>query len=151
MTRLSIYGTLAVALFASACGGKEQAADTSGSASTSPPTTLGAQTPDPGGKVLTIEMTTDDKGVNRFSPSTFEARSGDVLRFTLVTGVHNVHFPADSNPGASLPPAGPLLQLPGQTTDIKVNWPEGTFRFQCDPHALLGMLGQVRVDDSESQ
>ena len=29
----------------------------------------------------------------------FEVHRGDVIRFVLKSGVHNVHFLADSNPG----------------------------------------------------
>ncbi|MFL5576746.1 MAG: plastocyanin/azurin family copper-binding protein [Gemmatimonadaceae bacterium] len=39
-----------------------------------------------------------------------------------------------------------MLQLPGQTIDVKVNWAPGTHYFQCDPHAALGMVGHVKVE-----
>jgi plastocyanin len=69
-----------------------------------------------------------------------------VIRYTLVQGVHNAHFLPDSNPGKpGLPPAGPLLQVPGQTYDVKVTWDAGSYYYQCDPHALLGMVGRVTV------
>jgi plastocyanin len=145
--RTPSYITLAMLAFA--CG-KEQPAGETGAATPSPsvPAATGAQTPDPGRKVITIEMTTDEKGVNKFTPAKFEAHRGDVLRFTLVAGVHNVHFLADSNPpGVALPPASALLQLPGQTVDVKVTWAPGKYYFQCDPHALLGMIGRVEVED----
>jgi plastocyanin len=99
------------------------------------------------GKVITVNVTTDEKG-NYFSPAEIEAKEGDVLRFTLVTGVHNVHFLADSNAGHSnLPPASDMLQLPGQTYDVPLTFGEGTFYFQCDPHVALGMKGHVKVED----
>ena len=116
----------------------------------SPATTTpgAALTPAPGGKVIVIEMTTDAQGNNKFSPNNFEAHQGDVLRFTLGSGVHNVNFLADSNRTlTNAPPASPLLQLPGQTYDIAVDFPEGRYFFQCDPHALLGMVGHVKVED----
>jgi plastocyanin len=97
--------------------------------------------------VITIDMTTDDLGNNKFTPAEFTANPGDVMRFTLSTGVHNVHFLADSNP--SLKPAptpSPLLQLPGQTWDIAVDFAVGRYYFQCDPHALLGMIGHLTVE-----
>lgn len=144
---------ITLALFAFACG-KEQPDGEPEAATPSPsvPAATGAQTPDPGGKVITIEMTTDEKGVNKFTPADFEAHRGDVLRFTLVTGVHNVHFLADSNPpGVALPPASALLQLPGQTVDLKVTWPAGKYYFQCDPHALLGMVGRLEVEDESRE
>ena len=145
---LSSGAMISAILLALACGGEQPAPDTATATPPSSPSTSGAQTPDAGRKVITIEMTTDEKGVNKFSPANFEAHRGDVLRFTLVTGVHNVHFLADSNPpGVALPPASALLQLPGQTVDVKVTWAPGKYFFQCDPHALLGMIGRVEVED----
>jgi plastocyanin len=111
--------------------------------------TGGPLTPAAGGKVITIEMMTDEQGNNRFSPNDVQANQGDVLRYTLVTGVHNVHFVADSNKAVAseLPAASPLLQAPGQTFDIAVSWAPGRYYFQCDPHALLGMVGHLKVED----
>lgn len=134
-----------------ACGGgekQEPAHDTMKMAPSAPAATPGAPlTPREGGRVITIELTTDAAGVNKFSPNEFEAHQGDVMRFTLGSGVHNVHFLADSNRTlTSPPPASPLLQLPGQTYDIAVDFPEGRYYFQCDPHALLGMVGHVKVE-----
>lgn len=147
MTRLSC-STAFLALSILACGGEQPASDSPSNAAPPAAAPAGAQTPDPGRKVITIEMTTDEKGVNKFTPAEFEAHRGDVLRFTLVTGVHNVNFLPDSNPrGVTLPPPSALLQLPGQTVDIKVTWPEGKYYFQCDPHALLGMIGRLEVED----
>ena len=103
-------------------------------------------TPDAGGKVITVQMETDDAGNNKFDPADFEAKKGDVIRYTLKGGVHNVHFLADSNAGKTgLPAASQMLQLPGQTVDVKVDWAPGAYYYQCDPHALLGMKGHVRV------
>jgi plastocyanin len=70
-----------------------------------------------------------------------------VIRFTLKSGVHNVNFLADSNPGAKgLPGPSDMLQLPGQTYDVKVSFAPGRYYFQCDPHVALGMKGRVRVE-----
>jgi plastocyanin len=49
----------------------------------------------------------------------------------------------------NLPAASPLLQVPGQTYDIAVNMAAGRYYFQCDPHALLGMIGYVKVEDED--
>lgn len=98
------------------------------------------------GKTIVIEVHTDSSG-NYFKPNQVTAHEGDVLRFTLVTGVHNVHFLPDSNPGKKgLPAASDFLQIPGQTVDIPVSFEEGTYYFQCDPHALLGMKGHLVVE-----
>ncbi len=97
------------------------------------------------GTVHEIMMSTDDKG-SFFTPNTISAKPGDVLRFKLAVGVHNVNFLADSNPGKSgLPSVSPFLQLPGQTYDVPLTFGNGTFYFQCDPHAALGMKGHVTV------
>lgn len=83
-----------------------------------------------------------------FEPSEIVAQRGDVLRFKLEAGVHNVSFPADRNPrGVALPEASPFLQLPGQTHDITVDMPAGSYFFQCDPHVVLGMTGTLTVRD----
>jgi plastocyanin len=149
MTKQWWYALAAAGILVTACGGERAPADQAGSsqpAATATPAG-GPATPDAGGKVVLVEMETDAAGVNKFEPATVTARRGDVVRFTLISGVHNVHFLADSNPGkAGLPPASALLQLPHQTYDLKVTWEPGTYYFQCDPHALLGMVGHLTVE-----
>jgi plastocyanin len=136
-----------------ACGGDStQADDSNGSDARA----VGSSTPAPGeqarptGRIIEVRMTTDEKG-NYFAPADLEAHPGDVLRFTLVSGVHNVHFTPELNPGVSgLPPMSDMLQLPGQTYDVPVTLPLGRYQFQCDPHAALGMLGKLEVEDDNS-
>ena len=131
-----------------ACGGDRAPADETATSQPAGSATSasGPVSPDAGGKIILVEMETDAAGVNKFEPANFEAKRGDVIRFTLISGVHNAHFLPDSNPGkAGLPAAGPLLQLPHQTYDVKVTWQPGQYYYQCDPHALLGMTGRVTV------
>ena len=136
---------VALAAFTVACGGEkktEQAAATA-----APAVSTGSETPCPTCKVIEITMTSNEKG-NFFAPNKIDAHKGDVLRFNVNVGVHNVDFLPDSNPGKTgLPPQSPMLQLPGQTWDIKLSFGTGTFYFQCLPHALLGMQGHVKVED----
>ena len=137
--------TIILAAVLAACGDKPPAPAPAAPAATA----SGPITPCATCKVITVKMTTSEAG-NFFEPSKFEAHEGDVLRFTLVTGVHNVHFLPDSNPGKKgLPPMSDMLQLPGQTKDILLNFGEGTFYFQCDPHAALGMTGRVKVEERD--
>ncbi|MDF1504649.1 plastocyanin/azurin family copper-binding protein [Roseisolibacter sp. H3M3-2] len=139
---------LALVALLAACGGEAPAPAPSSepAAQQQAPASGGEQTPDAGGRVITVEMATDDAGNNVFRPAEVSARPGDVVRYTLVSGVHNVHFVADSSPGVSgLPKAGDMLQLQGQTWDFKVALPAGRYFFQCDPHALLGMVGHLTV------
>ncbi|HKT07882.1 MAG TPA: hypothetical protein VJR24_08305, partial [Gemmatimonadaceae bacterium] len=104
-----------------ACGGNAPASGESTAASptvaapAAAPAAAGPQTPDPGRRVITVQLIADDKG-SRFEPSEIEAHRGDVIRFTLSLGVHNVDFLPDSNPGAQgLPAPSDMLQLAGQT------------------------------------
>ena len=124
--------------------GSESATATGGAPAAT--TAGGEQAPDAGGQVITVKMITDGTS-NRFEPADFDAKKGDVIRYVLETGVHNVHFLADSNPGRLGLPATPgdYLQLPGQTWDVKVTWEPGRYYYQCDPHAALGMVGHVNV------
>jgi plastocyanin len=146
MRTLSVL-TLATAL--AACS-KPDGATPSAEAAPVPATAApdAAPTPDPDRKVIEIKMMTAPDGQNKFEPAEFEAHRGDVLHFVLEAGVHNVDFLPDSNPGkAGLPKASDMLQLPGQSFDVKVTWEPGKYYFQCDPHALLGMVGRVEVED----
>ena len=111
------------------------------------PSPAAAEGATPTGTVIEIKAITDDQG-NRFEPKDVEARPGDVLRVVLVSGVHNINFLADSNPGAAgLPAPGEMLQLPGQTYDVPITFAPGDYYFQCDPHAALGMTGKLEVED----
>ena len=156
MSKRNARAALAALFTLAACtgGAKDEqsaAADSTQAAAPSPSATpasaWGEQTPDAGGQVITVEMLTDDQGNNIFRPAEVTAKKGDVVRFTLVSGVHNVHFLADSNPNMQGLPSAPsdMLQLQGQTFDVKVGAAAGKYYFQCDPHALLGMKGYLTV------
>jgi plastocyanin len=154
IARRSLAASAAVALIGIvACGGEKPATDKSPPpAAAAPVSDAGAYsanplTPDPGGKVVVVELYSDAVG-NYFKPAEVHAKRGDVIRYTLKVGVHNVHFLADSNAGRSSYPQSPsdLLQLPGQTLDLAVKLPAGSYYFQCDPHAALGMKGRLIVE-----
>lgn len=140
MQRLWLAGTACLLL--AACGGEknEKAEEAAERAESS-----GEITPAPDGKVIEVHMYTDETG-SYFKPKLIEARKGDVIEFELKTGVHNVNFLADSNPGKTgLPKTSDMLQLPGQEYRVYVGFEPGKYYFQCDPHALLGMVGLVTV------
>jgi len=144
---LSFASAALGALVLAACGGgeKQPAAGAPPAAAPAAAAPAGTETPDPGGKVITVLLITDATG-NYFQPKEVEARQGDVVRYTVSLGVHNVEFTADSNPGKkNLPKTSDLLQLPGQTYDVKVNLDPGKYYFQCIPHAALGMRGHLTV------
>jgi plastocyanin len=139
-TALALLATLA------ACGGSGgDASDTAGAPAATGDSPAAAAQPAATGDTIVVQMITDEKG-NYFEPKEIDAKAGDLVRFTLTSGVHNVHFLPDSNAVKSgLPVASDMLQLPGQTYDLVVALEPGTYYFQCDPHALLGMMGHLRV------
>jgi len=135
------------------CGEKKPGASESTAAANAPSApsapsgaASGPLTPAPGGTVIVVELYSDANG-NYFKPAEIHAKQGDVVRYTLKVGVHNVHFLADSNAGKSGYPQTPsdLLQLPGQTYDVAASFAPGTYYFQCDPHAALGMKGHLII------
>jgi plastocyanin len=131
-----------------ACGGESKSPDQTAPTAASPTAAAasGPIAPDPGGKIIIVQVTTDAEG-SYFKPAQVQAKRGDVIRYTLKVGVHNVHFLPDSNAGRTGYPqaASDFLQLPGQTYDVAVKMPAGTYYFQCDPHAALGMKGHLVV------
>jgi plastocyanin len=140
----AILAALALATGMAACGEQPASGPPSQDAA---PAIAPAAPAAPSGAIIVIRTITDDKG-NYFDPNKVEAKPGDVLRLTNVSGVHNLNFLADKNPGAQgLPPASEMLQLPGQTVDIPVSMKPGEYYFQCDPHAALGMTGELEVED----
>lgn len=147
MNRSTITGGVATMILLVACGGKDAPAPATDTPVTEPTTQVEAPSVALTGDTILVEMITDAKG-NYFKPADFTAKRGDVIRFTLVMGVHDVHFVADSNVGVpGLPPVSDMLQLPGQTFDMVVAMPAGgTYFYHCDPHAMLGMVGHVTVE-----
>lgn len=140
---------LAAAIIAACSGGGDNSG--AGNTSTGAPGAGAAASVTPTGKVIIVEMYTDAAG-NYFKPKEIEARRGDIVRFVLKSGVHNVNFLADSNPGkVGLPKMSDFLQLPGQEFDVLVSMAPGDYYFQCDPHALLGMVGKLEVEDESAE
>ena len=149
---MSIRTLIAAPLVAAAlvaCSGSDNKTPSQSTPSTPTATSSPATSVNPTGKVVIVELYSDDKG-NYFKPAKLEVHRGDLIRFTLKSGVHNVHFLPDSNPGAQgLPPASEFLQIPEQTWDFVVGLAPGHYFFQCDPHALLGMVGRLEVEDEK--
>lgn len=131
---------LGVSMSLAACGGEEAAAG-EGAATASGVVAEESTT----GKVIEVRMVTDG-AENRFEPAQVTASRGDIVRFVLGSGIHNVSFPAQENAGASgLPAPSTFLQAPGDSYDVPVNFAAGTYTFQCDPHVMMGMKGTLTV------
>lgn len=140
--RFALLGLL-LSFGLAACGSQEAAASAGDDSGTVAAAENGSVVPT--GNVIEVKMVTDGAG-NYFEPAAVAAQPGDVIRFVLVSGVHNVSFPPASNASATaLPEMSPYLQLPGQTHDLLVELAAGEYTFQCDPHAALGMVGKLTV------
>ena len=138
---------LTAGIIAACSGDTGDTGGNAGASSGAAPAADAAPSVTPTGRVITVEMYTDGTG-NYFKPKEIEAHRGDIVRFVLKSGVHNVNFLPDSNPGKTgLPKASDFLQLPEQTYDVLVSFAPGHYYFQCDPHALLGMVGKLEVED----
>jgi plastocyanin len=140
--------TAILAIAAAACSGEKKEAENESAEHAAQPATQSSSAAATGDTII-VEATTDGTG-NYFKPNKIEAHPGDVLRFVLKMGVHNVHFLPDSNTiKTGLPPASEMLQLPGQTYDLVVAMQPGEYYFQCDPHAALGMKGRLEVEKED--
>jgi plastocyanin len=149
MSKRDLFGYVYLFVAIAACSGEKAPSTTTpgGGAPAAPAAPVASVKPT--GRVVVVELYSDEKG-NYFKPAKIEAHRGDLIRFTLKSGVHNVHFLPDSNPGAQgLPAVSEFLQLPDQTWDYVVSLAHGDYYFQCDPHALLGMKGRLEVEDDK--
>jgi plastocyanin len=103
-------------------------------------------------------MIGDDKGY-RFEPATVTIKSGDAVRFTMVSGgPHNVAFdpgtvPADSknqldaNMDQKISElSSPMMMNPNETYTISFGGVKpGVYPFHCTPHLAMGMKGTITV------
>lgn len=153
LKKFFMLAVLGAGLTAGACGGAADskqapgAAEESSVASTSGAAEAPAAAVTKTGNVIEVKMITDGEG-NYFEPANFTAKRGDLIKFVLVSGVHNVSFPAAENQGKSrLPAPSEYLQLPGQAFELLVDLDAGKYFYQCDPHAALGMVGEIVVEE----
>lgn len=83
-------------------------------------------------------------GSNYFAPAYLSIQVGDTVTWTQVSGSHNVNgslttFPTNPAGFTSGAVAG------GTWTYSHVFSAAGTYSYQCDPHAAMGMVGTVKV------
>jgi len=105
-----------------------------------------------------IKMIGDDKGY-RFEPAAVTIKSGDAVRFTMVSGgPHTVGFdpatvPADSknqldaNMDQKISElSSPMMMNPNETYTISFGGVKpGVYPFHCTPHLAMGMKGTITV------
>lgn len=150
LLRVSVLGLLA---FAAACGGGDQTETAApGAAATAEPAAAPAATPVEAGatgQVHTVRMLTTQGGASGvFEPAEITVKKGDTVRWVQETtgAAHNVSFAPAINQGmANLPSQSPYLTTAGQTYDLVVDMEPGAYNYQCDPHAMMGMVGKMNI------
>jgi plastocyanin len=96
----------------------------------------------------TVQVVVGADGETRFVPATITVKQGDTVHFVAFAGVHNVHFTPEANVGvANLPAPSDWLLREGDSYELKVGLAPGTYHFQCDPHAAMGMKGTLTVTE----
>jgi plastocyanin len=176
LLRMRFYGLMlaASAVVLGACAGGDKsntdtvgvATDTAAVVAPAPvaapagtaPTAVGTMAPITG-TTHEVKMVGDAKGY-RFEPANVTVKSGDGIKFSVVSGgPHNVAFdpatiPADSkaqldaNMGADKTTelSSALKMNPGESVTISFgNIKAGTYPFHCTPHLAMGMKGVITV------
>jgi plastocyanin len=166
---MRFYG---LALFASAavlgaCGGGENKGTTTDSAASATTTTPAATTPAAGGAAAAapitgttheVKMVGDDKGY-RFEPANITVKSGDAIKFVMVSGgPHNVAFDPATIPAAAkaqlmanMPQqmselSSPMMMNPNESYTISFGGiPAGQYPYHCTPHLAMNMKGVITV------
>jgi plastocyanin len=156
----------ASAIVLGACGGgggETKAADTAATttpppAATTTPATGSAATAAITGTIHEVKMVGDAQGY-RFDPANITVKSGDGIKFIMVSGgPHNVAFdpatvPADqkdqiwANMPNSTDGSSPMLMNPNETWTMSLgNVKAGKYPYHCTPHLAMGMKGEITVE-----
>lgn len=166
---MRFYGLalLASAVVLGACkGGEKPATDTTATAAPAPTSGAAAPTAAAGavakiaatGQTHEVKMLGDDKGY-RFDPANLTIKSGDAVKFVMVSGgPHNVAFdpntvPADSKAqlDANMDQkmselSSPLLLNPNEAYIVSFGGVKpGQYPFHCTPHLAMNMKGVITV------
>jgi plastocyanin len=172
---MRFYGLMlaaSAAVLGACAGGDKSNTDTVGvatdTAAAAAPAPAAAPTTTPGaagtmapvtGTTHEVKMVGDAKGY-RFEPANVTVKSGDGIKFTVVSGgPHNVAFdpatvPADSkaqldaNMGAEKMGelSSAMKMNPGESVTISFgNVKAGTYPYHCTPHLAMGMKGVITV------
>jgi plastocyanin len=164
-----VTGILSLSLLA-ACGGEKKTTTDSAATATTPtpanatassasPTTTGESAAPISGQTIEVKMLQDDKGNYHFDPSDLTIKSGDGVKFIMVSGgPHNVAFdpaqiPAEAKTQLSANMqqqvselSSPMMMNPNETYTISFGkMPAGKYEYHCTPHLAMGMKGTITV------
>jgi plastocyanin len=151
-----------------ACGGDKNnsTSDSATVASTPNPvssagaTTVAAEAPAPiTGQTFEVKMLQDSQGNYRFDPANLTIKSGDGVKFVMVSGgTHNVAFDPSQIPASAKAQlsanmqqqvselSSPMMMNPNETYTISfANMPPGKYDYHCTPHLAMGMIGSITV------
>ena len=169
---MRFYGLalLAGAAALGACGGGEKNATTDTAATAAAPAPTGATTaaaPSAAagtaapitGKTVEVKMLQDAQGNYRYDPANFTIKSGDGVKFVMVSGgPHNVTFDPATVPAAgkaqltaNMPQqvselSSPMMMNPNESYTISFgNVAPGKYDYHCTPHLAMGMKGTITV------
>jgi plastocyanin len=166
--KLIVVAGLASAAMIAACGGEKKNGGDS-AAATSTPAAAAASSATAGsdgesaapitGQTIEVKMLQDTQGSYRFDPADLTIKSGDGIKFTMVSGgPHNVAFDPTQIPAAAKAQlsanmqqqvselSSPMMMNPNETYTISFGKiPPGKYPYHCTPHLALGMRGTIIV------
>ena len=169
MNRMIATALASVTIIAACEGEKKGAATDSAAIATPTPATATAQTsagtsenepPAPiTGQTVEIKMLQDAQGTYHFDPADVTIKSGDGVKFIMVSGApHNVAFDPSQIPpnakgqlSANMPQqvselSSPMMMNPNETYTISfAKMPPGKYSYHCTPHLTFGMKGTITV------
>lgn len=109
------------------------------------------------GKVHVVKMYGSEQHGYYYDPAIIRIKSGDMVRFVNIDGgPHNVSFANEKVPRGAMTKlirngemTGPLLQVKGEHWDLifPKKMPTGVYPFICQPHAAMGMRGEIIVSE----
>ena len=150
-----------------ACGGEKKAttdsaatASTPANATASPSASGNGESVAPiTGQTVEVKMLQDAQGNYRFDPADLTIKSGDGVKFIMISGgPHNVAFdpaqiPAEAKTQLSANMqqqvselSSPMMMNPNETYTVSFGkMPPGKYEYHCTPHLAMGMKGTITV------
>jgi plastocyanin len=168
--KCSVLTAIASVVLLAACSGDKKNSNNDSAAAASTPAAATANAPSNSagygeaaapitGQTIEVKMLQDTQGNYRFDPADITIKSGDGVKFTMVSGgPHNVAFDPTQIPSAAKAQlsanmqqqvselSSPMMMNPNETYTISFGKiPAGQYPYHCTPHLVLGMKGTITV------